>query len=435
MPITGRIVDLQGKPIAGARITRGLIKAEGAGGIDPYLTLVRDDPFKASNHGFAKYWPAMVIPGQPAFVLTDADGRFKLSGIGRDRIIDLNVEGPTIQHATIQAMTRAGDKVSSRPGAFGGVTIYPATFEHFIPPGRALTGVVRDRKTKMPLAGVTVGGTETNARTKTDEQGRYTLTGFPKSKSYGLMVLAGQKPPYFVTCMSVSDTAGLQPIEADVECRQGILLRLKLIDRETGRPVRNAQAYYEPVYPNPNTRDVPGYAPVHASGPYNSGILQDDGSYLLGVLPGPGAVFVRTESGKYQPACVDPNKFFKVKAMDSKETGLRRYGDVNSIFTAVGEGMGATPQSQYSAIVLLDPAEDSGPITAEVVLEPIRKREVRVIGPDGEALTDIVAEGEGAEAPSPSGPVTVSGLSPLRPKRFIFRQDAQARRLPDRSGR
>ena len=115
VPITGRIVDLQGKPIAGARITRGLIKAEGAGGIDPYLTLVRDDPFKASNHGFAKYWPAMVIPGQPAFVLTDADGRFKLSGIGRDRIIDLNVEGPTIQHATIQAMTRAATRFHRVP--------------------------------------------------------------------------------------------------------------------------------------------------------------------------------------------------------------------------------------------------------------------------------------------------------------------------------
>ena len=82
-------------------------------------------------------------------------------------------------------------------------------------------------------------------------------------------------------------------------------------------------------------------------------------------------------------------------------------------------------QSQFSAIVLLDPAEDSGPITAAAILERDPKREVRVVGPDGEALTDVAVEGEGGEATTPSGPVTVSQLNPIRPKRFIFRQDAR----------
>ena len=425
VPINGRIVDLQGKPVAGAKISRGRVRAEGAQGIDPYLTLVRDDPFKASNHNFAKYfWGA--LPGSDNSAATDADGRFHLSGIGGDRIIDIEVEGPTIQSVTIHVMTRTGKAVSSPPGTFGAITIYPASFEHFIPPGRALTGIVRDKRTKQPLAGVPVGGDDTNTRAKTDAQGRYTLFGFPKSKSYGLMVLAGDKVPYFVTCMQVPDTAGLEPIEADVECQPGISMRLKLIEKETGKPVRGAEVFYWPIYPNPHTREVPGYSPVRGSGPYNSAVRQEDGSYLVGVLPGPGGVFVRMREGVYRPACVDPGKFFGIKATaNAKEKETPRYGDTNTIFTAAGEGWGGMPQSQFSAIVLVNPPEDAGPFDAEAILERDSKREVRVLGPDGEALTDVAAEGDGAESGSGGRPVTVSQLNPQRPRRFIFRHDGK----------
>ena len=298
VPIRGRILDLQGRPVAGAKITRARINAEGPGGIDSYLKLLRDDPFRASNHRFAKYyWEGVKLPGEPASITTDAEGRFRLTGIGRDRIVDIAVEGPTIQSATITAMTRNAAAVSSPKDAFGAKTIHGATFDHLIPPGRALTGVVRDKRTGRPLTGVGVGGTETNARTTTDAEGRYTLTGFPKGKSYGLMVLAGAKPPYFVTCLDVPDTAGLDPIKVDVDCVPGIPLRLKLTDKETGKTPRGVEVSYWPLYPNSHVREVPGYAPVRASGAYNEGALQDDGTYLLGVLPGPGAVIVRAAEG------------------------------------------------------------------------------------------------------------------------------------------
>ena len=44
VPIAGRILDLQGRPVVGAKVTRGRIVAEGPEGIDPYLRLMRDDP-------------------------------------------------------------------------------------------------------------------------------------------------------------------------------------------------------------------------------------------------------------------------------------------------------------------------------------------------------------------------------------------------------
>ena len=46
----------------------------------------------------------------------------------------------------------------------------------------------------------------------TDAEGRFTLPGFPKGKSYGLMVLAGEKPPYFVTCL---ERARHAPVSTD----------------------------------------------------------------------------------------------------------------------------------------------------------------------------------------------------------------------------
>jgi RNA polymerase sigma factor (sigma-70 family) len=425
VPITGRILDLQGRPIAGAKIALGQISAEGADGIDPYLKLVRDDPIRASGHQFAKNcW--IRLPGQPASVMTDDAGRFRLTGIGRDRIVEIAVVGPTIQSATITAMTRNAATVSSPPVAVAATTIYGATFDHLVPPGRAITGVVRDKRTGKPLAGVEVCGDGTNARVTTDADGRYTLPGFPKGKSYPLSVLAGWKSPYFVTCAKVPDSAGMAPIRFDVECVPGIPFRLKLIDGATGKPVKGAEVSYGPIYPNAHAREVPGFAPLNAIGPYNTGIPQADGTYLLGVLPGPGGVFVRTAEGLYPPACVDSKAFFNPgKDKQPGKRSPRVYGDKNTIFIASGEGFNDSPQSQYSAIVLINPPDDSGPMTAEAVLRRDQKREVRVLSPEGAPLAGVTAEGEGAEATTTPGVMTIGGLLPQRPKRFIFHHDAR----------
>ncbi len=125
VPIAGRILDLQGRPVVGAKVTRGRIVAEGPEGIDAYLRLMRDDPMAASNHRFARsYHGAYGLPGRPSSVVTDAQGRFRLAGIGRDRIVNLNVEGPTIQSATVAAMTRNAPAVSMPKTFFRPRTVY-----------------------------------------------------------------------------------------------------------------------------------------------------------------------------------------------------------------------------------------------------------------------------------------------------------------------
>ncbi len=428
VPIFGRILDLQGRPVVGAKVTRGQIRDEGAAGLDAYLKQLGDDPMAASNRRAERlYQTGHALPGQPWVVETDAQGRFRITGIGRDRVVDLYVEGPTIQNATITAMTRDAAPVSTPKTAFWQHTIHGARFEYLVPPGRALTGVVRDRRTGRPIAGVKVAGKGMNARTLTDAEGRYTLPGFAKGPAYDLTVQANYRPPYFVTCRSVLDTAGLDPIRADVDCEPGIPLRLKLIDSQTGKPPRRVLVDYVPLYPNPHTRDVPGYAPVRGSGSYSVGVKQEDGTYLLGVLPGPGSVRARADVGAYRPACVDPSAFFMTGAHASGNW----FGSRNYLVVAQGNGgRSFAPQEVYSAIVLVNPPEDSGPINAEAVLERDRKREVRVLGPDGQPAAGVSAvdfagmQGyEGIEPTDRPGVMTVRRLNPMRPRRFLFRHD------------
>ncbi len=430
VPIVGRILDLQGRPVVGAKVVRGQIRDEGAAGLDAYLKLLGDDPMAASNRRAERlYQPGYALPGQPWVVETDAQGRFRIGGIGRDQIVALSVEAPTIQSASITVMTRDAADVSTPKSALWKHTIHGARFDYLAPPGRALTGVVKDRRTGQPIAGVWVAGKGTNARTKTDADGRYTLPGFAKGRQYGLMVMALNRPPYFVTCRSVPDTAGLDPIRADVDCEPGIPLRLKLIDRETGKPPRRVQIGYMPLYPNPHTRDVPGYAPVGGGGAYSAGVEQADGTYLLGVLPGPGAVLVRAYDGLYRPACVDPAAFFRT----GPRGGSGRFGDRKYLVVARGvDGRSFSPQDLHSAIVLVNPPEDSGPISAEAVLERDNKREVRVLDPDGKLAPGVTAVDfaapqryEGIEPTGRPGVMSVWRLNPMRPRRFLFRHDAR----------
>jgi hypothetical protein len=133
-------------------------------------------------------------------------------------------------------------------------------------------------------------------------------------------------------------------------------------------------------------------------------------------------VFVRTAETLYRPACVDPGAFFKAEAK-LNQPGLG--GDANIVFTVLGDGVAATTQSQFSAIVLVNPTEGSAPLTAEAILERDQKREVQVVGPDGEPLTGVTVEGEGGETTKTPGLLIVSRLNPKRPTRFTFRHQAK----------
>ncbi len=427
VPLRGRLLDMQGRPVAGARVSIDAIATAKGVDLGAYLQTVRAGTEDGNGRLLDDRWWA-AFPGRRESAATDAEGRFSFSGLGRERLVEMTAEAPAIQHVTFMAMTREGEAVgkgSEKSLGLGEGRVHGATFDLVVPPGRSITGVVRDKATGRPIAGMRVQ----RARDLTDGNGRFTATGFAKGKTYELVVLPDSGQPYFVTCVIVPDTPGLSPIAADVECVRGIPYRLKLTDKATGKPVV-AEVTYNAVYPNKWTEKVRGFEPVNGIGPYASAYREAAGTYSGGVLPGPGAIFVRIAGRDYQPASVDPHEFFTGKPGGRLETD-GEYGNRDTIMTAHGTGFGVpTPQAQFQTIILTNAAEGSAPLSLEASLERQNARVGRILGPDGRPLTGAIVAGLDPMERDPSGPLDsaefrVIGLLPGRPRTLSFTHAAK----------
>ena len=103
------------------------------------------------------------VAWQPEATATDADGRFRITGLGRERLVELRIEGPTIATVEMQVVTRAMPTLT-RPGEPREQPVrepdiyYGAAFDFAAEPTQPFEGVVTDRETGKPVAGVTVRG-------------------------------------------------------------------------------------------------------------------------------------------------------------------------------------------------------------------------------------------------------------------------------------
>ena len=72
----------------------------------------------------------------------------------------------------------------------------------------------------------------------TDAQGHYRLTGLPKAPAYRLFIEPGQGQPYTrATFVTPAGSPALEPIAFDIALKRGVLVRGRVTDKATGRPV------------------------------------------------------------------------------------------------------------------------------------------------------------------------------------------------------
>ena len=194
------MVDPQGRPVAGVTVRAYRIVAVNAG-IDPGSLIAagefQDD--KATSYYRDPTWL-----GRQGTWTTDADGRFEVRGVGRDRIIWLGLDGPGLAHLEAYAMARPSQtppKLRQQPsgkspemmlisGPEPPPPLYGATFELIIGPSKPIIGVVRIKGTGRPAAGITVRGIEPTTGTwiyaRADQDGRFRILGLPKAGVYQL---------------------------------------------------------------------------------------------------------------------------------------------------------------------------------------------------------------------------------------------------------
>jgi RNA polymerase sigma factor (sigma-70 family) len=395
LPLEGRILGPDRRPVAGAAVMVREVSCVPAEGPQQ----------RTRDRGKTCRGP---LPGLPPRVTTAADGRFRVPGVGRDRQVTLALEGPAISPTFFVATTRLPAALAA-PGAGG------TPLEYVTAAPRSVRGIVRDRLTGRPVAGVKVSLQLTGLATLTDSDGRYELLGLPVAgESVVAQPQSGQ--PYFAATMRLPDTPGPGPLGADFELTRGTPLRGRVTDQTTGKPPKRAVVEYYPLASN-------GYAGrvtvrdrmVPASG----AAVGPDGSYSLVVLPGPGIVLV----------AASPRDSYASAWLDEEELAALCKGPVNhgpGSWAHIADrpvGSAARCVDRYNALALIDPPPGASPPPLAFTLHRARPLRGTVVGPDGEPLAGVRVSGLTSmpDAETLAGAsFTVEGLNPHVPRRLSF---------------
>ena len=188
VPLEGRIVTVEGRPVQGARIRVASVLWSPKEDLAKWREAIRaGGAWYPSRFQFLKSWSSLAVSDLLPATTTGADGRFTLRGIGRERVAGILVEHPSIKTTIEWVVTRRDPTLHMQDFPPGNVsftkTCYGAQFGHVAEPSRAVVGTVRDKRTGEPLVGAVVRGTRSIGeayrfvQTITDKDGRYRLTG------------------------------------------------------------------------------------------------------------------------------------------------------------------------------------------------------------------------------------------------------------------
>jgi RNA polymerase sigma factor (sigma-70 family) len=406
--VEGQILNQDRQPLGGATI---LVRGVSA---DPVAGLARF--FEAADRSSPSFKSCLgPLPGQ-ASVTTDADGRFRLTGVGRDRYVTLALAGemaaPSPDHVVPPMLLGvATSPTAVLPPARG---IQSPGFTFTVPPARSIRGVVRDKATGQPVAGVKMSVETTGLTTFTDGEGGYELRGW--AGSGGCVVVAqpesGQR--YFAASVSLAEKAKAD-LTADFALVGGIPLRGRVTDQATGKPPKRGVVEYYPLFPNAYSSELTNCARML---PASAASLQPDGSYSLMALPGPGVVLV----------AVSPRDSYASALLDDTELAHffndgRNHGGGSWIYIAVGGRPWERCVDRYNALALIKPDEKAVSVTLDLTVRPAPGLKGTVVGPDGRPLTGVRVIGltsmPDAETLT-SASFTVEGLNPRRPRELCW---------------
>jgi RNA polymerase sigma factor (sigma-70 family) len=298
-PVQGRLIDMQGKPVAGARVRVKYIGAFVDDSVDSFLAAWKKmDEFVGLPATKKGIWQDCA-PMFPA--TTDADGRFTLRGLGEERIVGLEFSGAGIADGSGWVVTRQGfdpkpynaaRRANSNKGNEGLLSLWqlfgpePAFVMEAEKPIRG-TLVAADTGKGRPGVEVWVSTmdnfpTQTELKGTTDASGRYEIHGARMAKTYTLAVRNDTVAGYLGCQIPVAGTPGYEPVTVDVRVKKGVILTGKVFDKSTGKPLPSF-ILTDPLYQNPFVKEYPNLGGWH-----NFGLpaTEPDGSYRVVTIPG-----------------------------------------------------------------------------------------------------------------------------------------------------
>ena len=385
-PIEGRVLDLEGRPVAGVRVEVAQIYHDPKNDLAGWIARARDgtpSDFLSGLVGLGIRVDRLV----PMVAATSPDGRFRLGGIGRDRVAKLDMSGPEIATAHAYVMIRdepeirSTERKSLRPRPF---VIHAPGFQLALAPSRRVEGMVRDTDTGRPIAGLLIRAGVFDdyyrrpaepVEATTDAEGRYRLDGLPVAPAYRLIPSPRPDLPYPEgSFRAPAETPPPGPVAFDFALKRGIVVRGRIIDKVTGRPVRGT-VNYRALTGNPHVGEFPGFSQAVDM---PSASTRDDGLYEIIALPGPGLFAVKNFENRYRAAT-------GLEAIRGYDAGMKGF---NTVTVPIHAG-----DYNHFAETNFDPK--AGPATVDLPLDPGRSVAIRVVDPQGRSLGGTKAFSKG----------------------------------------
>jgi RNA polymerase sigma factor (sigma-70 family) len=433
VPIHGRILDSRGRPLAAARVRVTGVCVPRDRDLDAHLAAYRRANGDVLGRDSLRFsLRPSLLPGLTTNTVTDADGRFRITGLGRDWLAYLTVSAPTVVSANLTVMTRDdADLILTRDWNGNPLQAFlGAGFAYRMNDAVTVTVVVRDAETHQPIAGMVVrtqpdasaDRSESDQSGVTGADGRFVVPGVnPHATELTLFAVPEPGRPYVMTKAAIAGRT-----ELVIECPRGIPFQLRLAD-EAGRPVE-AEVEYQPVSPNPELERLALAGHISGNTILCRAARRSDGTYEGFVVPGPGAVLVKTPSRpEYRPAHVKPKEFFAPgKTMWTDQELYTSYGDDNQLHVAFATAQ----QHDYAAIVLVNPPAGSPPLALTATVARDRPRTVTLVDTDGRPVVGARAFGLrpdrwDAARRLRAATVPVMKLHPTRSRRIVFVHDAR----------
>jgi protocatechuate 3,4-dioxygenase beta subunit len=330
--VRGRLVDLQGLPAAGVKVSVAWVGRERNGEFDGVS--LADVPKRLG------LWPEPVT--------TDDQGRFVLHGLNRDQgdislrlrddrfaaeSLTVRPAGKPRPGATFYAFDAAGNFRQRTVGADEkGQPEEPA---FTLAPAQVLEGRVVYEDTGRPAVGATVDGAPT------DERGRFRLPVSAEGR-FGVMATPPEGQPYLTVARSFEWPKGAVRHAVKINLPRGVLVRGKVTEAGSGKPASGAAVQFYP------RRGADSKVPPGAlSGWQVREVTGPDGRFRIAVTPGtchllvqgPTADFVHVEISSEMLNSGRPggSRFYPDAAV--KLANLSPEGEVKEVAITLGRGV------------------------------------------------------------------------------------------------